>query len=295
MSITVRAVLRQSQAYSKLGRIRTYDVAQPAFAVGGFNASNTCCSILQHTSPSPSGLRLPNGVRMFHATIPAQKKKDKSNKKEKADAADTAVAEDDGRKHPAPNPEEPFDIAEVDSRLRAHAEYFQQSLKKLESGGRFNPDVIGGLRVQPDRKAAETYPLREVAQVIPRGGRTISVLAHEEAYIKPIMSAIQGSPDFNQQPQRDPDNDLELILKIEPQSPDDLLKRIRAMCHEWRERCRQVRHKRDKQHQKWKKEGVLTPDTVKQADKELDKRFQLEMKDIGLEENRALKTAKNPS
>lgn len=201
---------------------------------------------------------------------------------------------DSGPKHPPANPEDPLDFADVSSRLRRHDEHFREALKKMRTGGRFNPDVVGALRVQPDRKAAGvTYPLREVAQIVPRGGRAISLIAHEEAYVLPIMSAIQASADFNQQPQRDPDNELELVLKIEPEKRDDLLKRAKAMCHEWRDRVRSVRQKRDKQHATWRKENLIGPDLKRTADKELDKIIKAKMAEIDEAEKEALKAVES--
>ncbi|OTA75578.1 hypothetical protein M434DRAFT_88348 [Hypoxylon sp. CO27-5] len=238
--------------------------------------------------------------RTFHTSTPTYKKsgdKDvKGKKREKAAANSHSSGDDDdsnagGAKHPSPNPEEPLDFADVESRIQRHDEHFREALKKLKTGGRFNPDIVGALRVQPDRKSGATYPLKEVAQIVPRGGRTISILAHEEAYVKPIMSAVQASADFNQQPQRDPDNELELILKIEPERRDDLLRRIKAMCHEWRERVRSVRQKRDKLHTTWRKDGVIGPDLKRTADKELDKVIKAKMAEIDAAEKEALKAA----
>lgn len=143
----------------------------------------------------------------------------------------------------------------------------------------------------PEDKASPGYPLREVAQVVPRGGRAISILANEAAYIKPIMSAVQASADFNQQPQRDPDNELELVLKIEPERRDDLVKRAKGVCHEWRDRVRSVRQKRDKLHVTWKQDKVLGPDMKRTADKELEKIIKAKMAEIDDAEKEALKAA----
>lgn len=177
------------------------------------------------------------------------------------------------------------------SRLKKASEPSLEQLKKLKAGGRFNPDLIGALRVQPDRKDGATYPLRELAQVVPKGGRTISILVHEAESIKPIMSAIQASKDFNQQPQRDPDNELELLLKMELDKREDVVKRVKAVCHEWREKVRQVRQKRDKVHAAWKKDGLILPDVKRKADTELDKVIKAKTAEIDAAEKEAMKAA----
>ncbi|KAI1408957.1 ribosome recycling factor [Hypoxylon sp. FL1857] len=294
-----RALLRQGLARSELARV-SQDVVRPAFIAGTSKHA-------QYLQLQPCSA--PSTHRTFHAGTPAYKGKSREpgwkdpkakkreireeHAKEMAASRSAAADEDgsDGSKYPTPNPEEPLDFADVKSRNKRHDEHFREALKKLKTGGRFNPDIVGALRVQPDRKSGATYPLKEVAQIVPRGGRTISILVHEEEYVKPIMSAIQASADFNQQPQRDPDNELELILKIEPERRDDLLKRVRAMCHDWRERVRAVRQKRDKLHTTWRKDGSMGPDLKRTADKELEKIIKAKMTEIDEAEKQALKDA----
>lgn len=194
-----------------------------------------------------------------------------------------------GRKHPPANPDEPLDFADVQSRLAQQDEHFKDALKKLRSGGRFNPDVLGALKVAV--ASEEVFPLRELAQVVPRGGRSVSILAHEASAVKPIMSAVQASPDFNQQPQRDPDNELELTLKIQPDPPEEVQRRVKAVCHDWRERVRQVRQRRDKQHAAWRKEGVWGPDLKHTVDKALDKIIKTKTAEIDAAEKDAVRSA----
>lgn len=113
----------------------------------------------------------------------------------------------------------------------------------------------------------ETYPLRELAQVVYRGGRSVSIMVSDQTYIKPIMSAVQASEEFNQQPQRDADNDLELFLRIEPDNPDEQAKRVRAECNTWKDAVRGVLSTRKSKHATWQKAKYLTKDDVKNLDK----------------------------
>ncbi|RYO86644.1 hypothetical protein DL762_004656 [Monosporascus cannonballus] len=270
-----------------------------------------------HDQPAPSPLlaapapkaiassrrgRNPRALASFHTTSPSLKKgksRDSGGDAGKkrgagaaAEAQDAGDAGDGGAKHPTPTPEDPLDFADVRSRIARHDEHYADALKKLRSGGRFNPDVLGALRVAVSKgPPAETYPLRELAQVIPRGGRAVSILAHEAGSIRAIMSAVQASPEFNQQPQRDPDNELELVMKIEPESRDDVVRRVKAACHEWRERVRRERQRRDKLHTAWRKEGNLGPDLKRTADKQLDKIIKAKMTEIDTVEKEALKAA----
>ncbi|KAI1800484.1 ribosome recycling factor [Daldinia bambusicola] len=296
-----RALLRQSLARPQLGRVP--DVIRSNAEITTATTTTTPPSLLLRPCiPARTGMVPATGnLRALHTTSSlwkAKASKESKNHKKHASASNSSGAADhadgddpNGPKHPPANPEEPLNFADVESRIQRHAEHHRELLKKLRVGGRFNPDVVGALRVQPDRKdASTTYPLREVAQVVARGGRTISVIAHEAGYVKAIMSAVQASPDFNQQPQRDPDNELELVLKIEPESRDDLLKRAKALCNEWRDRIRSVRQKRDKQHATWQKNGDIGPDLKRTADKELDKIIKAKIAEIDALEKDTVKS-----
>lgn len=158
-------------------------------------------------------------------------------------------------------------------------------MQNVLHGGRFNPNQLGALpvSVKPDDgsgDAATSFPLRELAQVVPRSGRTVSLLVNEKAYIKPIMSAVQASPDFNQQPQRAEDNELELLLRVEMERPEELVKRIKEATQGWRERVRQARAKHDKVLKDAKKKGLLLPDALKKVEKEVQKLQDKKMKEI---------------
>ncbi|RYP17971.1 hypothetical protein DL765_004190 [Monosporascus sp. GIB2] len=295
------------------GSNMTRAVAAASASTSSAQYSATCRRC--HDQPAPSPLlappaprtiassrrgRNPSAPASFHTTSPGLKKgrsRDPGGDAGKKRGAGAAAAEaqdagDAGAKHPTPTPEDPLDFADVRSRIARHDEHYADALKKLRSGGRFNPDVLGALRVAVSKGSpAETYPLRELAQVIPRGGRTVSILAHEAGSIRAIMSAVQASPEFNQQPQRDPDNELELVMKIEAESRDDVVRRVKAACHEWRERVRRERQRRDKLHTAWRKEGNLGPDLKRTADKQLDKIIKAKMTEIDAAEKEALKAA----
>ncbi|KAI1459538.1 ribosome recycling factor [Annulohypoxylon moriforme] len=300
-----RSLLRQRIARPELSRVQDA-VLRPRLVATSHNfyppQQRQCLNQFSASSPSLSFLN----PRAFHTTTQRCKSKARVNGKGKGNSSGSesksesksssdgggGAADTPGR-HPTANPEEPLDFADVESRIKWQNEHFEGVLKKLRSGGRFNPDVVGALRIQPDRKDNTTYPLKEVAQVIPRGGRTISILAHEEAYVKPIMSAVQASEDFNQQPQRVPDNELELLLKIEPETKDELVRRTKSMFTEWRDRLRSIRHKRDKQHTTWLRDRAIGPDLKRSADKELEKVIKSKMTLIDSSEKEALKAVES--
>jgi ribosome recycling factor len=220
----------------------------------------------------------------------------KKAKKDEAPAAKQVEAvEEDESKHPKPNPEQPLDFSDVLSRWAAIDEFHNDIVKKMRSGGRFNPDAIGNVPVQPDKKSPETFALHELAQVVPRSGRTISLLVHEKEYIKPIISAIQASPDFNQQPQRSEDNELELILKVELEKKEEMVKRLKESCQAWRLKIRQAKSKRDKVTDKWRKSKAVLVDVAKKADTDLQKLQDKKMTEIDKIEEQAQRQLANRS
>lgn len=161
-----------------------------------------------------------------------------------------------------------FDLGDVEAEYKKLDERFEKRLQEFKSaGGRFNPDLLGQLRVRVDRDSDELYPLRELAQVVYRGGRTVNIMVSDQMYIKPIMSAVQASEEFNQQPQRDADNELELTLRIEPDNPDEQAKRVRGEANAWKDAVRVVLNTRKSKHATWAKAKHLTKDDVKRLDK----------------------------
>lgn len=231
--------------------------------------------------------------RAFSQTplVHAKKHREKAKKAAAAQAHDDEAGEDQlpsesrhkSRDKFAPpadfDHEAAFDLGDVDIEYAKIDERFEKRLQEFKaSGGRFNPDLLGQLKVKPDRDAAETYPLRELASVVHRGGRNVSILVSDASYVKPIMSAVQSSPQFNQQPQRDPDNDLELVLRIEPENPEEQAKRLKAECIAWKDAIREVLATRKSKHATWLKTKHITKDDVKTLDKKVkalqDKKFE---------------------
>ncbi|KAH7156303.1 ribosome recycling factor domain-containing protein [Dactylonectria macrodidyma] len=244
-----------------------------------------------------ASLPVQSSTRPFSSSPPLLKKRKiaiPTNSPKHRDAAansDAAAAPPDSSSSaPKPgqaNAEDPLDFTAVTSAYGPIDAHFKAQLAGMVHGGRFNPTNLGALPVSvkdPGAEAAASFPLRELAQVVPRPGRTISLLVHEKDYIKPIMSAVQSSREFNQQPQRSEDNELELLLKVELERKDDVARRIKETMQAYRERIRQVRSKHEKTLKDWKKNGTVLPDLVKRAEKELQKVQDKKMKELDQEE-----------
>ncbi|KAI5467350.1 ribosome recycling factor domain-containing protein [Mariannaea sp. PMI_226] len=235
-----------------------------------------------------------SAVRAFSSSLHLYKKRKiavPTNSPKHKDASSSSPSNEapshSSAKGPQPNPEDPLNFDSVVAAYAPIDTHFKAQLAGMAHGGRFNPTNLGALPVSVKEQGSETaatFPLRELAQVVPRSGRTISLLVHEKEYIKPIMSAVQASKEFNQQPQRSEDNDLELLLKIELERKDEATRRVKETMQAYRERIRQVRSRHEKVIKDWKKNGDVLPDVAKRAEKELQKVQDKKMKEIDQEE-----------
>ncbi|PNP83349.1 hypothetical protein FNYG_03671 [Fusarium nygamai] len=245
-------------------------------------------------SEGPAPLRSIAATPRAFSTSPSLLKKRKitapSNSPNSANAKAAAgsmnKAEFDTAKVPMPDPEDPLDFTAVIAAYAPIDAHFKTQLAGMIHGGRFNPTNLGSLPVpMKDHDGNDvTFPLRELAQVVPRSGRAISLLVNDKEYIKPIMSAVQASREFNQQPQRSEDNELELLLKVELERKDDVERRIKETVQHWKDRIRNARSRHEKTLKDWKKSGTVLPDIVKKAEKELQKVQDKKMKEIDQEE-----------
>lgn len=77
-------------------------------------------------------------------------------------------------------PEDPLDLSQLEHGIAAAVSRLKDELSKLRMGGRLSTETIEGLRVQLSKGAKETAKLGEIAQVVPKGGRMVTVLVSEE-------------------------------------------------------------------------------------------------------------------
>ncbi|EAQ92827.1 hypothetical protein CHGG_01062 [Chaetomium globosum CBS 148.51] len=232
-------------------------------------------------------------ARPFSHTAPCQKKKNSNKKNNNSNYSDdsdstgqtTPSAGSAGADAEGPNP---FDFADLQTAFDRAEKHFSEDLKKLRSGGRFNAEVIGAIPVQTDKKNPQTFPLRELATVAPLGGRRWSILAFEEGSVKAIVSAVQRSDEFNQQPQRSAENPLELTMTVEPERADALARRAKEVCQAWRVRVRDEAHRRAELHKKWRGEGVVLSDDAHKLKDKLQKLQDERMKAILAKEKEAV-------
>jgi len=64
-------------------------------------------------------------------------------------------------------------------------------LGKLRTGGRFNPEILESVRVHLVKDEKGTERLGDLAQVLPKGGRTVMVLVGEKDVCFLVPSELQ--------------------------------------------------------------------------------------------------------
>lgn len=106
--------------------------------------------------------------RSFACSPALYKKKDKA-KKASADTEPSPLA-----------PEDPSDLSQLQTGISTAVARLKDDLSKLRAGGRFNTALLEGLKVQLSKDSQETVKLRDLAQVVPKGGRMVTILVAEE-------------------------------------------------------------------------------------------------------------------
>lgn len=107
-------------------------------------------------------------ARTFSVSSCLGKKGGKAAREEKSAAKDSDVVDQD-----------PFDFSTLEADLANIIERLKNDLSKLRAGGRFNPEVVENLRVQPEKNSNQTVKVSDLAQTIPKG-RTVQILVGEK-------------------------------------------------------------------------------------------------------------------
>nr|OQO19355.1 hypothetical protein B0A51_12817 [Rachicladosporium sp. CCFEE 5018] len=164
--------------------------------------------------------------------------------------------------------EDPYDFTTLEADIASSIERLKTDLSKLRAGGRFNPEVVENLRVQPQKGSNQTVKLSDVAQVIPKG-RTVQVIVGESDHLKPVSTAISSST-LSLTPQPDPtgSNPLLLLLSIPPPTADSRRATLAEATKAGEKASTAVRDARGKQQKKLRALQLaksVRPDDLKKA------------------------------
>jgi len=170
--------------------------------------------------------------------------------------------------------DDPYDFSTLNAGIEKSLEKLKNDLSKLRTGGRFNPEVLENLRVHlvKDSKASER--LGDLAQVLPKSGRSLMILVGEKDHVKYVMSAIQGSKDLNLQPQVDAQNTAQLNVPIPPPTKESRDAALAAASKAGENANTGVRNARAAMQKKLRAielKKAARPDDLKRAHKEMEK------------------------
>lgn len=132
------------------------------------NFSPTVLDTFQHWRFLTPPKRFNLTTRSFSNSASLCKKKDTSRKLAGANTESSILSED------------PYDLSSLENGIVAAVARLKDELSKLRMGGRFNTESLEDLRVSLSKGSKETIRLGELAQVVPKGGRMITILASEE-------------------------------------------------------------------------------------------------------------------
>lgn len=83
--------------------------------------------------------------------------------------------------------EDPFDLTQLESGISTAVSRLKDDLSKLRAGGRFNTTSLETLRVSLSKDSNDTVRLGDVAQIVPKGGRMVTILVGEEEVSMPFF------------------------------------------------------------------------------------------------------------
>ncbi|KAH7391423.1 ribosome recycling factor-domain-containing protein [Cadophora sp. MPI-SDFR-AT-0126] len=208
--------------------------------------------------------------RHFSQTPLLLKKKGRADREEAASSQTTEV-------------EDPYDFSTLESSIEKVLEKLKNDLSKLRTGGRFNPEVLENLRVHLVKDSKATEKLGDLAQVLPKGGRSLMILVGEKDHVKPIISAIQGSKDLNLQPVQDAKNAAQLNVPIPPptkESRDLALGAASKTGETANVGIRNARGAMQKRLRAMEIKKTIRPDDLKKASKEMEKIVEKAVADV---------------
>lgn len=214
----------------------------------------------KHHIPRPNGPHPSFTTRTFTNTPSLLKKKSKADR----DAAEEVSAVET---------EDPSDFIVLESSIASALEKLSRDLAKLRTGGRFNTEVLDNIRVHIDKTSKKSERLGDLAQVLPKGGRSVMVLVGEKDHIKPITSAIQAS-NLSLQPQPDAQNPSQLNIPIPPptkESRDAALGAASKAGESANVGVKNARAAMQKRLRAMEVKKVVRPDDLKKAGKEMEK------------------------
>lgn len=175
--------------------------------------------------------------------------------------------------------EDPFDFYDLQENIDEVLRKLEKGLSRFRTGGRFNPEILENMRVELDKKGKQKERLGDLAQVVPKGGRIVTILVGEQEHVRPITSAIQRNPALNMTPQVDAHDPLLVNVPIPPPTKESREQELKAANKVGADASLGVRNARAVVQKKFRtmamqrveRKLLYKPDDLKKAHKEMEK------------------------
>jgi ribosome recycling factor len=171
--------------------------------------------------------------------------------------------------------DEAYDLSELEASILKSMEKLTHELSQLRAGGRFNPEKIEALKVtlqDSDGGNKRTERVGDLAQVIAKG-RNVQVLIHDEAFVKPINTAIVTSA-LNLTPHGPtPDQPTTLTIQVPPPTGESRMQAAEAAKKAEEAALGRIKDARGKHQKKLRSFGVsksVRPDDLQKAQKGME-------------------------
>ncbi|KAF2178361.1 ribosome recycling factor [Zopfia rhizophila CBS 207.26] len=227
-----------------------------------------CRKALLQALPKP--ICVHNSARAFISSSILHKKGGKANKSHARSDSSPPVSD---LSSPTPT-DEAYDVSILEANILKAMERLTHELSQLRSGGRFNPELIEGLKVQLGTQSSgkQTVKLRDIAQVVPKG-RLLNVMVGEKEHVKPVTSAIAASP-HNLSPQHPhADTPLTIPVPIPPPTGESRRAALETAQKAAEVADRAIHDARATHHKKLRKfqlEKSVLPDDLQKAGKRME-------------------------
>ncbi|KAI9818954.1 MAG: hypothetical protein M1832_004122 [Thelocarpon impressellum] len=189
-----------------------------------------------------------------------------------------------------PATDDPFDLTALTAAIAAARARLADDLAALRASrsGRFDPTLLEALRVQLRKGSGEkdsVVRLGDVAQVLPRGGRMVSIVVGEKDHLKPVSSTILSSP-HSLAPQPSPTSPLELLVPLPPPTAEARAAALAAAGRAGEaatERVRRARQAQQKRLRRMELDRAVRPDDLRKAQQGMERAFGEGVKALGNE------------
>jgi ribosome recycling factor len=184
---------------------------------------------------------------------------------------------------------DPYDYTDLEAGIAKAIERLKAGIVRAKDVGRVGVSAVEGLEVDLPTKNSDAKSkarLGDIASVVPKGGRSLSVFAAEEAHVKPLMAAIRASS-YSLTPQAPNAGELQITVPIPPvtaETRSQAAAEVKRYMEKAGTEVKGVRGDAQKRYRRMELEKLVIKDEIRKGHKgmeEVVKKAQEEIKRVG--------------